>query len=346
MADNLPMPGGTRLKAHKLPPPAPKAAVPAASRPKRSEKREASRMSSKPESRSGSSVRVAPAAAPVSAPVVAPVTVSPIVSSGDPARDAILEQIRTATTSLANEQRSGFGQKSKDAADYLDTLNKQLAEHDKGVAAANEAAYARDRERAASESVKLVGEVAVGTTAGVMIARSVGKGELARATAKAGEIKTLASQAKAAMAAVTVAKSTVGAIDMVAMGTISLADQRLKDTGHNGLAGSLSDMYHAGLQKLGLETAVATPSPDVLAAAKATPPPAIVAKASIPGPGGMDYAGFDKANKAYKASHASAPRDPAAAPESDGMTDPYVRLDPRTGQMVQVGGFQTPTRSR
>lgn len=214
-SDMAETPGGTRLKVHKGPLPAPPkaAAAPAtSSRTKSSgDKRGAKGMTSQSQSqerRGAGSVRVAPErSAPGSTPApVAPATdvvaaTSSVVTSGDPARDALLEQIRTATQSLANEQRSGFGQKSKDAASYLDRLNQQLADHDKGVAAAKDAAYARDRERAASESVKLMAEVAVGTTAGVLVARSVGKGEIARATAKAGEIKTLASEARAAMKA-------------------------------------------------------------------------------------------------------------------------------------------------
>jgi hypothetical protein len=110
-----------------------------------------------------------------------PAASSTFKSTGDARRDSLLQQIETAQQALSRESASGFGSRSKNAAEHLDRLNKELAAYDASGFGAR-----------AIEISKTAVPALVGGVAGAKIASGMGTRNAARAAQNIDRFNALA----------------------------------------------------------------------------------------------------------------------------------------------------------
>lgn len=130
----------------------------------------------------------------------------------DAQRNSLLNQIESAQNALDRESKSGFGPRSKAAADHLDRLNSQLRQLD---------ATRRDndpRQRAIKLGIN-VGAPVVGMTGGALLAKGIEKRHAATMGVRAAQAKALGAEARKLLkrvpssgAASPLIKSKLGAI--------------------------------------------------------------------------------------------------------------------------------------
>lgn len=115
-------------------------------------------------------------------PAASPATpVSTFRPSGDARRDSLMQQIESAQRALDRESASGFGDRSKRAAEHLQGLNKQLADYDRSGFGPR-----------AVEIAKTAVPAALGGLAGYRIARGMGERNAALAAQNIERFTTLA----------------------------------------------------------------------------------------------------------------------------------------------------------
>lgn len=126
------------------------------------------------------SLKHAPSKAVVKAPAAPASTFKP---SGDTRRDSLIQQIEAAQNALNRESASGFGARSKNAAEHLDKLNKQLADYDSSGFGPQ-----------AVEVAKTAVPAVIGGVGGVKLATAIGKTQTAKAATNLQRFNTLAKQ--------------------------------------------------------------------------------------------------------------------------------------------------------